>query len=319
MIRSITLHNFKSHRDNRLIFSPGVNAIIGEGMAGKSNIIRAFNMVRIYRPITNKFRSYFAKDPKDFTSIVIRTEEGGSVKLIKGRPPTYIVRKPNGEKLKFAKFGVTVPFEVDSVLRLKNINIQSQLDKPYIVSLSPGQVTRIINSATRVSVADKWLKDLNQVVRTYTHLMSENHDEQKQTKKEIRKLRKLDQVEPIVNKIYDKEIEIKRIEQRMVAIEGALADIETAARKIKKYEKQLRAEKTIKRARAFERRIKNLKPHIQSISELISSMKKIDTLQEEYSERSIQLAEALRREKICPTCMSKITREQIAKIKSVEL
>ncbi|MEL7316991.1 MAG: AAA family ATPase, partial [Cyanobacteria bacterium J06559_3] len=40
-ILSVTLKNFKTHRDKHFTFSPGTNAICGENGAGKTSILEA--------------------------------------------------------------------------------------------------------------------------------------------------------------------------------------------------------------------------------------------------------------------------------------
>jgi DNA repair exonuclease SbcCD ATPase subunit len=40
-ILSVTLKNFKSHRDRHFQFQPGTNAICGENGAGKTSILKA--------------------------------------------------------------------------------------------------------------------------------------------------------------------------------------------------------------------------------------------------------------------------------------
>jgi len=40
-IKRVEIHNYKTHKNTRLIFSPGINSIVGPNGAGKSNIVQA--------------------------------------------------------------------------------------------------------------------------------------------------------------------------------------------------------------------------------------------------------------------------------------
>ena len=63
-IKSIEINNFRTHRNTKLEFAKGINALIGLPDSGKTNIIRFINWVLKNRPLGFKFHSDFTEDIK---------------------------------------------------------------------------------------------------------------------------------------------------------------------------------------------------------------------------------------------------------------
>ena len=54
-VASLRLVNFRSYRDNRVRFSPGINVIVGENASGKTNLLEAaFFALRAASPRTSR-------------------------------------------------------------------------------------------------------------------------------------------------------------------------------------------------------------------------------------------------------------------------
>ena len=72
MIKKLHIRNFQSHKDSRLIFSDGVNVIVGNSDSGKSAILRALNWVITNRPSGDSYISNWGGP----TYVIVETEEG---------------------------------------------------------------------------------------------------------------------------------------------------------------------------------------------------------------------------------------------------
>lgn len=152
MIKSIQISNFQSHKSTELQFDPGVNVIVGSSDSGKSAILRAMLWVIFNRPSGESFKSYWGGD-----TIVDIELEDKTISREKGKENLYIVSDNNLDEteIEFKAFGTGVPEEIESLLNISNINIQRQMDVPFLLSSTPGEVGRILNQAVRLDIIDK--------------------------------------------------------------------------------------------------------------------------------------------------------------------
>ena len=84
MIDSITLKNFQSHINTKLVFSKGINVIVGRSNSGKTACLRGINLVNSNRPLGTDFIHHGAKE----SEITIEKTQNGkqlSVTRIRGK------------------------------------------------------------------------------------------------------------------------------------------------------------------------------------------------------------------------------------------
>ncbi len=137
MIKSITLQNFQSHKNTTVLFCDGINAIVGLSDSGKTSILRAIDWVVNNKPSGEEFISSWSKE----TSVTITLDNGVIVK--RGRSPSDNYYMIDDEE--FRAFGVHVPIEIKNVMNIEQINIEKQLDPPFLLGSSPGEVAQILN------------------------------------------------------------------------------------------------------------------------------------------------------------------------------
>jgi DNA repair protein SbcC/Rad50 len=159
MIKRITLHNFQSHKHTVLDFTEGVNAIQGASDNGKTSCIRALKWVLTNRPTGISFINRdVMKDGKQLEDCYVIIETDNHI-LERHRTSTkngYIV---DGTPLN--AIGTDVPEEVLSALNMNDINTQFQLDKPFLLTETPGEVARMLNKVVKLDDIDSTLKQLN--------------------------------------------------------------------------------------------------------------------------------------------------------------
>lgn len=151
MIQSIRL-TLQSHKNSLIEFHPGVNYIIGKSRQGKSTILRGLIKVGWNRPVQGMERWVHRHDPRNIPDVEIVTTEGHSVEWRGGSPQTYTV---DGEEL--SGFGQGVPQAVTDALRLGELNISGQHDRPFLLFDTPGEVARTLNRVVRLDVIDRTL------------------------------------------------------------------------------------------------------------------------------------------------------------------
>ena len=146
MIRSIRLSNFQSHKDTALELVPGINAVVGESDSGKTAIIRALNWLVTNRPSGAAFQRHRVKE----TEVELTTEDGELVR--------YRTAKANGYRINgtdLSAIRTDVPEEVAKFLGIDpDLNMQGQLDAPFLLSMSPGEVAQTLNRIAHLDEID---------------------------------------------------------------------------------------------------------------------------------------------------------------------
>jgi len=163
MIHSLEITNFQSHAKSKLNFSEGVNVIVGASDSGKTALIRALRWVVWGRPTGDSIRSNWGGE----TSVALTTEDG-TVLRTKDKSDSYVLAAEGREELTFKAFGTTVPQEVNSLLNLSELNLQSQLDSPFLLSMSPGEVATFFNKVAKLESIDKGTTNVNSAIRELT-------------------------------------------------------------------------------------------------------------------------------------------------------
>ena len=159
MIKSITLKNIQAHKNSKLEFDKGINAIIGSSNNGKSSIIRALNWNRYNRPLgIDNLASHWIVDDKgnlkEEMSVTIENDFGTVVRKRTKNENQYIV---NDKELNVVKSDV--PVEVEQTLNLSETNIQNQQDSPFLLSETSGKVAEYFNRIVRLDIIDKVLSN----------------------------------------------------------------------------------------------------------------------------------------------------------------
>ena len=146
MIKSIRLQNFQAHRDSKILFSPGVNAIIGKTGAGKTSILRALRWVIFNKPAGDALQSHWAEDAR----VDIELDDGNTISRVRTKTKNLYIL--NGKE--FSAFGQGVPQEIRDVLNMEDLNFRSQMDAPFLLSQSPGEVAQVLNRIVNLDVID---------------------------------------------------------------------------------------------------------------------------------------------------------------------
>jgi DNA repair protein SbcC/Rad50 len=149
MIKLIHIQNFQSHEETYCEFHPGVNIIVGTSDSGKTAIIRALRWVVWNRPSGSSIRSNWGGK----TEVRISTNEGIVVRS-KDKTDKYIIRIEGRKDLELEAFSTSVPPEVSNLLGISEVNLQQQLDRPFLLDDTPGDVAKHFNKVARLDKID---------------------------------------------------------------------------------------------------------------------------------------------------------------------
>ena len=161
MINSLKIFNFQSHEETELNFSEGVNVVIGQSDCGKTAIVRALRWLIWNRPSGDSIRSTWGGE----TSVELYTE-GGKVIRTKDKGDTYMLVPAKGKDNTFKAFGTVVPDEINSFLNISEINLQNQLDAPFLLSSTSGQVAEHFNRVAHLEKIDQGTSNINSAIRS---------------------------------------------------------------------------------------------------------------------------------------------------------
>ena len=163
MIDSIKLKNFQSHKDSVLKFNNGVNIIIGTSDSGKSAILRGLRWVAQNKPSGEEYRSWWGGETE--VSLIYGTSEISRVRG-KSAKNEYAIYRNDAEPLILKAPGMEVPEPVANLINLSDINLQHQIDAPFLFSNTPGEVAKHFNKMANLNKIDASIKKAQQFVNS---------------------------------------------------------------------------------------------------------------------------------------------------------
>lgn len=304
----VNITNFQSHKESELEFTDGVNVIIGPSDAGKSAIFRAIYWVITNRPLGDSFRSYWGGDTRvdlHFDDVIISRLKGDS-------DNQYIIT--NESPLVLKAFGTDTPEEVVKLLSLDDINIQSQIDPPFLLANTPGEVAQLLNKAASIDDIDKAMSNLksyyNETKRSKTYLEKQIIDIQE----ELQQYDNLPELEKLVDvfehMVREAEMYIGQYD-RLSELVDRIYNVQDELSKFKDVDNYL---SLLKEALTSSEELNYIKGRVKQISDLVTKIKNIEAsiiktektieqLEKEYKELAPET---------CPLCGSPMQKEIIA-------
>lgn len=246
MIRSATAHNFESHQDTTLEFHPGVNVLIGSSDSGKTAFIHSLYWNRYNRPLGNTFISWSNQNDKgtpigETSSTIVVENEGESHSIKRVRSPKlngYVIDDlPPLEAIGSGE----PPAQVLDLLNLSDVNFSMQMDPHFLISKSPGEIAKYLNTLVH-------LDDIDTSIAVILSMQKSNKKELIATDKEIETLAKekekftwleranalLEQAEALQKKIDDLTTKRDRIDALCSTARANKGKIDVLAALLKK-------------------------------------------------------------------------------------
>jgi DNA repair exonuclease SbcCD ATPase subunit len=189
MIERLEIKNVQSHKRTVMNFDAGLNVIVGATDSGKSAIIRAMQYAIYGRPNGDSIMSAWAKGLE-----VSLTIDGKEVTRKREKSKdTYILSGKN--KREFTAFGTEIPAPVKKVINMTEINLQEQMDSPFLLSENAGTVARTFNKVANLDKIDSSLQNISREVNSIKSKISFLSDEKEKAIADVDKFSYLDSVE----------------------------------------------------------------------------------------------------------------------------
>ena len=209
MLKKLNIKNFQSHKNTEIELSSAVNTIQGNSDCGKSAVMRALNWLA-FNPAGDYFISDWAKRGKTISNPCEVTVEVDGHTITRKRDKDF-----NGYILDGQIFEATrntVPPQVAEVLGLGEVNIQRQLDPPFLLSKSSGDVSRYINSLVNLIRIDEWTTAANGRTRRLQQDSEKEFERTQEAKKIVDSysyLPRLEELSEIISKDEERIAELK--------------------------------------------------------------------------------------------------------------
>ena len=163
MYTAFELENFMSHESTIIPLVQGINVITGSSDSGKSTVIKGFRFLFKNRPRGNKMVSYWNRkkngEPKEQTMFGVWLQDGHKIRRIKspGFNGYVLCDSTDAEIERFDAVDSNVPEKILTRLNISDLNIQNQFDQHFLLSATPGEVSRFFNELIHTELIDKML------------------------------------------------------------------------------------------------------------------------------------------------------------------
>ena len=177
MLQTIQIHNFQSHENSQLDLSPGINTLVGDSDCGKSAVMRAILWAITNSPQGDAYVSDWTKTPKGKQMAGTATYVAVDTNPQKGLGKFSVVRKRSTEfngyevfdgsdNTQFEALRTDVPREVSQCFNIGPVNIQRQMDPPFLIASTPGEAARFINQLVNLTDIDEAQTEINSLGRS---------------------------------------------------------------------------------------------------------------------------------------------------------
>ena len=295
MIKSLHIQNFQSHRDTVIELSPGMNVIVGDPQSGKTAILRSLNLLRTNRPSGFRYHSHFAK--ADETSVGIEVEEGAILFSKNESGASYLVTKGE-QNQEFKKIGVSVPDMVGDILNLQDLNVQSQLDAPFLIGDNPADIAREINRVTKIDLIDKWSAELNRRKHGHSGMIQQMTRKAAELANKVTALDGIEAVEPILKECEITQRKSEQTKETWNSIRVAANELGAAESEIVSLEQSLLASPSLDKVVLVVEKSDKIKTIIEGLEQFIDLSDEVQVL-----EKSVLVIESF---------LIKATQKQIA-------
>ena len=177
MLQTIQIHNFQSHENSQLDLSPGINTLVGDSDCGKSAVMRAILWAITNSPQGDAYVSDWTKTPKgkkmseSATYVAIDTnpqKDRGKFSVVRKRSPEFNGYEvfDGSDNTQFEALRTDVPREVSQCFNIGPVNIQRQMDPPFLIASTPGEAARFINQLVNLTDIDEAQTEINSLGRS---------------------------------------------------------------------------------------------------------------------------------------------------------
>lgn len=265
MIKSLKISNFQSHKNSKMTFDKGVNAIVGLSDSGKSAVLRALAWL-----ITNKVDdSSFQSTWGGVTKVTAEFEDATVTRERNKKDNIYHV-----DNSTYKAFKTEVPDEVKETIDIDALNIQTQMESPFLLSKNGSDVAKTLNRIANLSNIDDSISKIRGLIYANSREITSCKDIIKEQEEQ---LSKYDFIEDMESKVSKLELLVKRKGVKVITIttiERILYDIEQYEKIVQQKESVLKAAKPLQAALVLVEDFKAKETKIYALERLLLQLAK---------------------------------------------
>ena len=239
MLQNIQIHNFQSHENSRLELSPGINTLVGDSDCGKSAVMRAILWAITNTPQGDAYVSDWTKTPKGKqmagceTSVMIDTNPikgEGKFSVSRRRSPDF-----NGysvfdgsDDTTFEALRTDVPREVSQCFNIGPVNIQRQMDPPFLIASTPGEAARFINQLVNLTDIDEAQTEINSLGRSCSADLRAATSALEKAEDLVKGMEWVDRLQELAENLARLEVRINEGRQKVQGLQTSLSNYTAA-------------------------------------------------------------------------------------------
>ena len=219
MIKKLKMENIQSHKKTEIEFDPGLNVIIGSSDSGKSSIIRALYWIVKNEPRGDSIRSDWGGD--SIAEIVI-----DGVTITRKRTNKVNQYLLNGNPLDFDSMKrVGVPDEISTFLNLDDVNFHHQLEKPYLLDESSGEVARHFNRIAHIEIIHESSRKIESWIKSINHSLYSKEQDINEFSEELKAYEYLPELEGLIISLEQMDKKLKSLNKKKIEISKLVSSI----------------------------------------------------------------------------------------------
>jgi len=206
--------------------------LLGLPGSGKTNILRNLKWVISNRPSGTRMRSKFSSK-KEVTKSVLAFDDY-SIEIAKSLEgsTSYSLSKDGKPIDEFAKVNKDVPDIIAQALNISETNIHSQLDSPYLITQTPGEVARVLNKIVKIEQTDGWISSLTTEVNSLNKTVESSKSSLKKEQEKLEQYKDLDEMEKDIIGLEKLEQDFEGTNEDIAALGFLLSNIDRIQVKI---------------------------------------------------------------------------------------
>jgi len=245
MIKKLLVQNFQSHEESELELHPGVNILSGQSDSGKTALLRALDWALNNKPQGDDFRREGSDTTEvhvDMDTHLVKRWKRKTVDNCYGLLDKAEADDEDGGYEEFKAFGASVPGDIAEAVNMMAINWQRQLDAPFLLSNTSGEVARMLNQIVRLDVIDTALSRISAMVRDNAADARTAEGTLKRLEQDEEGFAYLDGLEPQVEEVEQKFFRKSELTAASNRLKGAMDEIQSARDQKQRATKTLEAE-----------------------------------------------------------------------------
>lgn len=293
MIEHLSISNFQAHRSFDADLGP-ITVLVGPSDVGKSSILRALRWI-LLNDAAADFTTWGEKATK-----VEAVVDGRTITRKKGAGNNYYSIDAGNP---YDAVGKSVPDDVAALALVDDRNFQGQMDSPFWLSETAGEVSRQLNEAVDLDIIDKSLAFVASELRDARAEVKLVNARLEQAKEKRQALRWTEEAAADVEAVVLADATTTNLRDRSASLAKILTNVKTADRdRLNAGDAAVDGQVVIGAYEAWDRADKRAAALALLLANIGRTRADVDRVHAELAEAEAELAEASRGK--CPVCGS---------------